>query len=546
MPQPIVVENFAANTGQFSVIGSGSHGPFNFNITGGQGIFNNNGGVAQQSTVAQDTGNMPVLSNQIFVYAVIGSPSIPSPAPGSYSNICVGIYKNAANQIMFEFGGTPTVGVYGNDFVLFIAGGQHNISAGSVLQSTVPEAIGISFDDNTVGGWRRDAGVWSNIFSADISSLIDLTASGALTGYYAGASLNSDFNTTIAISQLWSGPPDMLDVCDPYWNNVQLLLPMDGTNGSTTFPDLSTNAHTMIAAGGANITTSNPKFGSGSFVGPSVGYLQSPTITASPELDISTGDFTIEMWALPTSTGDFFGVGTFGSTGGISVGLGGGGPQYAPQIWNGSTFTAMTPIGGITLNAWSHIALVRSGSNFYFFQNGVLSSTLSYAGSLQLQTNASVFVGLQSQSSGFVWPGQIDDFRLTVGVARYTANFTPPSRPNSTFACGSPIPATTGLPLGTAITDIVNAGMTVGTITAACSNTVPIGYVISTSPAGGTFQPPGTIVNILISNGLCSPTVFAYGKFAPAAAYKPVLIVDAKGIKPRIYRPKENTTVKPS
>ena len=43
-----------------------------------------------------------------------------------------------------------------------------------------------------------------------------------------------------------------------------LLLHCDGTNGSTSFPDSATPANTLTANGSAQVTTTGPKFGTGS------------------------------------------------------------------------------------------------------------------------------------------------------------------------------------------------------------------------------------------------------------------------------------------
>jgi hypothetical protein len=64
-----------------------------------------------------------------------------------------------------------------------------------------------------------------------------------------------------------------------------------------------------------------------------------------------------------------------------------------------------------------HIALVKSGSSWWIFVNGEkLPATI---------TVGTVFDGtapLQIILSGVAPVGTIDDFRMTVGTARYTAN----------------------------------------------------------------------------------------------------------------------------
>src|SRR5262249_36425018 len=50
-------------------------------------------------------------------------------------------------------------------------------------------------------------------------------------------------------------------------------------------------------------------------------------------------------------------------------------------------------------------------------------------------------------------------------------------------------------------TAITNAGLIVGTVTAASSTTVPSGSVISQSPAGGAQAVTGSAVNLVVSSG---------------------------------------------
>ncbi len=291
--------------------------------------------------------------------------------------------------------------------------------------------------------------------------------------------------------------------CDPNWGNVLLLLPFDGTAGQTTFPDLSPYAHVMAVSGGVQVETSNVMFGTGAVTFPSIGFLVSPDITAAPELDISTGDFTIEMWVYPTAaSNDIFAVGTYSSTGGISVGLGGG-PTLAPLVWTGSGFTALPTPNPTPLNAWSHIALVRDGSTFTFYTNGVGNIPITYAGSLQLQSNAAVLIGLATQSSGFVFSGNIDEFRLS-NFARYTSNFTP-TGPFPTVSCTVTVPDVVGQTDTVAQAAIIAATLTVGSITT-ISGGVP-NTVQSQSPVAGSIVAGATPVDLIEYEGDNVPDV---------------------------------------
>ena len=78
------------------------------------------------------------------------------------------------------------------------------------------------------------------------------------------------------------------------------------------------------------------------------------------------------------------------------------------------------------LNTWRHVAVTRSGTSLRLFINGVQrGSTLT--SSANLSDNQLKIGYYYSETFGFV--GKVDEFRVTKGVARYTANFTPPTVP---------------------------------------------------------------------------------------------------------------------
>jgi len=79
------------------------------------------------------------------------------------------------------------------------------------------------------------------------------------------------------------------------------------------------------------------------------------------------------------------------------------------------------------LNAWTHVAVTRAGSTWRLFINGKLESTNTYSGPLDGTSIArEVAVGL-IENGGWEWgyTGQMDNVRITRGLARYTSNFTP-------------------------------------------------------------------------------------------------------------------------
>jgi hypothetical protein len=216
---------------------------------------------------------------------------------------------------------------------------------------------------------------------------------------------------------------------DEYIANVSLLLHMDGSNGSTTFTDSSSNALTVTANGNAQISTAQSKFGgaSGYFDG-NGDYLSA---TQNAAYAFGTGDFTVEAWIYPTSFAATYQTiaatrGLAGVSTGWSCSLVSDGSLIL--YTNGFAYTG-TVTGAVTLNAWSHIAMVRSSGNFQVYVNGTAnrSSSVALTNDFTLQTFWVGIVG--GNASGEPFTGYIDDLRITKGVARYTANFTAPTAP---------------------------------------------------------------------------------------------------------------------
>jgi hypothetical protein len=80
----------------------------------------------------------------------------------------------------------------------------------------------------------------------------------------------------------------------------------------------------------------------------------------------------------------------------------------------------------MTLNAWNHVAVVRSGLSVRIYINGTVS-TNSWTLTTQTFTDGAVVIGATPAANSEFYAGYIDDFRITRGFARYTANFVPPT-----------------------------------------------------------------------------------------------------------------------
>ena len=217
---------------------------------------------------------------------------------------------------------------------------------------------------------------------------------------------------------------------DPYYSAVSLLLPMDGTNGSTTFTDSGPNAITVTAVGNAQISTSQSKYGGAS------GYFGGSTdrITAVTTNSTFTGDFTWECWFYPTSDTNTYKA--LFSAGSETTG------RYVLLQYGSNIVVDLYGVGqninvscGITANSgWHHVALVRSGTTVTLYYDGVSKATATRSGTVG-NTNG-FFCGNNSAGTN-PYNGYIDDLRISL-FARYTSTFSPPTAALPTTASSTP------------------------------------------------------------------------------------------------------------
>lgn len=267
------------------------------------------------------------------------------------------------------------------------------------------------------------AGVYTNGLDAIVATSVQ---AGSLA-------ISAGLNETIATSILGGGTE--ITYPDPDFADVALLLHMDGTNGSTTFADESTNNLSLTVNGTAAVSTAQAKFGTGSLdCTDGAAWLEYPSASGN-ELDIaSSDDFTIEFWIYVTS---IFGSANFGQTSAI-VELWGS-TYYSINLYTNSgvrTVAFSINSGGtavvahqteVELNQWHHVAVCREVTTGTFvFLDGV-KSTSSYAFNVAADNSNYVAIGSRLGNNELY----IDDFRMTIGTARYTADFTPPTMPFS-------------------------------------------------------------------------------------------------------------------
>lgn len=224
---------------------------------------------------------------------------------------------------------------------------------------------------------------------------------------------------------------------DPYYANVSLLLHFDGSNGSTVFKDSGPNNLAVTANGSANITTGDYKYGTGSLA--VVGSTSRVQVASNPLFAFGTGNFTAETWvkfnAIPSGAGgagsaanaetSLFNVNVSGGFAFYYAGTGGYYSVYNSLVVSNRQSNQLVSAWSPTVGQWYHIAVSRSGTSLKIFidgnQIGSATSSTNYAqGILQIGGSSDA-----AASSNIL----LDETRFTKPIARYTANFTPPSGP---------------------------------------------------------------------------------------------------------------------
>lgn len=227
---------------------------------------------------------------------------------------------------------------------------------------------------------------------------------------------------------------------DLYWDNVSSLLHFDGADGSTTFTDQKGVIWTP--ASNAQIDTALSKFGGAS--GLFDGVADNIKAGASTAFGFGSGDYTVEGWlyqANQTVDRCIFdnrdevteGIAIYASASGADK-------DRRLILANNAAIIAGTATTQFPINTWTHWAVCRASGTVRGFISGV--EVWSVVDSRTLASTASVTIGA-NYATGQEFVGSLDEIRITKGVARYTANFTPPDAP---FPDTAYVPPSTTIP----------------------------------------------------------------------------------------------------
>lgn len=225
---------------------------------------------------------------------------------------------------------------------------------------------------------------------------------------------------------------------DPHWASVVSLLHFDGANGSAVITDQTGLAWTSqgTAPNKALLSTTKSKFGGSSLR--LTGGAGCHADASNANFAFGSGDFTIEAWINPDNvTTDMAFLANWRGVNAASCAwifyvTSAGKLQFSYGV--GTLNTGTPTSSSISANVWTHAAVCRQGGTLSYFINGVKDSVVpSISGALNFYSGEPVVVGaisVESNISGSLrYAGYVDEVRVTKGIARYTATFTPPAAP---------------------------------------------------------------------------------------------------------------------
>lgn len=278
----------------------------------------------------------------------------------------------------------------------------------ATISGTVKDASG-EFARRVVRAYRRSDGAFASQVVSD-----------AVTGAFSCAALDTSAHYALTLD-------GEVAEYDPYWSNVVLAMHMDDV-GLT-----DVKGHAVTLNGNASRSAAQSKFGGYSAYLDGTGdYI---TVPSGSDFAFGTGDFTVEFWFMQTVAGNPFLIDCrpTSSTNGA----------YVTTYINAGTVVFFTNAAAritssaITTGAWYHVAVCRSGTSTRLFLNGTQTGS-TYTDPTNYIASP---VNIGASGNGlFPLTGYFDDIRITKGVARYTANFTPPT---SAFPHGLSIGAPT-------------------------------------------------------------------------------------------------------
>ena len=330
----------------------------------------------------------------------------------------------------------------------------------------------LSDKQNIIAGWEI-SGSRIHKYSEPANGGLEIDADGLAYNVYTGSAAD---NKIVQMGKLTAD------------SNTTLLIHSNTVNNSSVFVDSGVTGHTVNTSGDPVHSNNFAKFGTTSMQFDGTGdYL---SIADHADFDFGTGDFTIDFWAKASVA----------NTNAVWIGRANTSTGHSTWFFRIESATVVTFAHAPTetqkqytytvgTSEWKHYAAVRSSGTTTIYVNG--TSIGSFTDGNNYDSNAgNVYIGARQYSSGITqnYNGYIDELRISKGIARWTAAFTPPKSPNIGGNFGIRGKQQTGaelFKLGEAGNEIAGWTISPSTITGGVTTISSAGYIGLTATSYG-------------------------------------------------------------
>lgn len=365
-----------------------------------------------------------------------GVPSGTGVTNGTSANVDVSTLATSYGWITFTFTTNPTL-TSGTQYHIVLQG-DYALSS-TVLASWGADNYDVIYANGSMSYYDASTWVTDTLYNGCFEVYITAGAKGN-DGFAIWDFASKNMLLGIYGTQLYRMDKSSLGTPDGAWDAIgggsswdsytKLMLHCDGVDAATTFTDEI--GKTVTAVGNAQIDTAQKKFGTASGLFDGTGdYL---TVPDHADWNFGSGDFTIDWWYksnLPIATMGLQFVYSqaadtdnkfdiyYQNTGSVTLEVRTGAANKGVYIWDAA----------VPDTNWHHYAIVRSTTAAKLFVDGVLiTATESTAfGTNTIDDIAAVAMfGRRGYAEGYL-NGWLDEVRISKGIARWTANFTPPT-----------------------------------------------------------------------------------------------------------------------
>ena len=344
--------------------------------------------------------------------------------------------------------GTFIVSTAGNIFY----NGSTPAGIGNTGAYSTNAVVRVAIDLDNLRGWLAvNAGNWNGIGGYDPGTNtggVDLTSVFGSNAAYPVSYFNAaGYSDTINLGPTSSfayAPPSGFSAwcpsgaCDPYFGNVVLLMGFEGANGATGAPGMTDESPaangTATVFNNAKISTalfhagnssllldgasdvyfpnnSNWNFGTSPFTVECFFYLTS--------LTLSQAQFLVTRWHTGVPVGSangFWALWITDGNNGVNNGV------LGFRTYSASSYTDLAGTVSPSLNTWHHAAIDFDGTKYRLYLDGVVLQSRTSPISNLVNSDPDLSIGADHQYGGEYLHGNIDEVRITKGVARYASD----------------------------------------------------------------------------------------------------------------------------